>query len=348
MSSDVYYHKVDPGADAQTIQGITKRLLDTLIGEQGVTLSRKIPLKVHFGEKGNVTFLKPETYDGIIDYLEERDIECCFIETSVLYGGQRAKKELHQQLAKDHGFTRIPIVFADGEHGEGYAEVEINQKHFKTFKVGKAFLDYDQMLVLSHFKGHLLAGFGGAIKQLSMGCAAKGGKLAMHMGVKPRLRNWKCKRCGLCKDGCNEDALVIGKKSYIDYDKCVGCGACIAICPHKAITILSIKGILKVLGIGNPFVEKVVEGAFAAQKDKQNIYINFAMNITRGCDCEAHKMKPIMDDIGIFISTDPVAIDKACYDAAQARGKRFRGHKAFAYAESIGLGSTDYALHELS
>jgi len=120
-----------------------------------------------------------------------------------------------------------------------------------------------------------------------------------------------------------------------------------AICPEKAITIFSLKNILKFIGIGNPFIEKLVEGAYAAQKDKRNIYMNFAMNITPGCDCEGKKMKPLMDDFGVFISTDPVAIDKACYDLVKERGKKFRGSKAFSYAERIGLGSTDYALHEI-
>jgi uncharacterized Fe-S center protein len=348
MPSDVYYHPVDSDTRPEEIKQITKRLLDTLIEKEGITLQQKIPLKVHSGEKGNVTFLKPETFDGIIDYLEERDIESCFIETSVLYGGKRFKKELHQQTAESHGFTRLPIVFADGDHGEDFAEVEIDQKNFKTFKVGRAFQDYDQMLVLAHFKGHMLAGFGGAIKQLSMGCAAKGGKLAMHTGEKPRLKSRKCKQCNLCQTRCNVDALVIGKKSYIDHGKCVGCGACMAICPEQAITPLSIKAVLKALGIGNPFLEKLVEGAFAAQKDKRNIYVNFAMNITRGCDCEGRRMKPIMDDIGIFVSSDPVAIDKACSDRVQDRGKKFRGQKTFDYAERIGLGSATYSLHDLS
>jgi uncharacterized protein len=215
-------------------------------------------------------------------------------------------------------------------------------------KIGRAFLDYDQMLVLSHFKGHIFAGFGGAIKQLSMGCASKGGKLAMHMGVKPRIRSRKCNQCKLCTTRCNENALVIGKKSYIDHDKCVGCGGCVAACPHGAITILSLRGVLRTFGIGNPFIEKLVEGALAAQKGKCNIYMNFAMNITRGCDCEGRKMKPIMDDVGIFISSDPVAIDKACCDMIRAKGRRFRGQKTFAYAETIGLGSANYTLHDLT
>jgi hypothetical protein len=203
------------------------------------------------------------------------------------------------------------------------------------------------LIVISHFKGHLLAGFGGAIKQLSMGFAAKGGKLAIHIGEKPHIINRKCKQCNLCKTRCNEDALIIGKKSKIDQIKCVGCGACMAICPYKAITIISFKNIIKFIGIGNPFIEKLVEGAYAAQLNKKNIYFNFAMNITKGCDCEPKKMTPIMDDFGIFISTDPVAIDKACYDIAKKRGKKFKGYNTFAYAQNIGLGTIHYELIEI-
>jgi uncharacterized Fe-S center protein len=348
MSSKVYYKKIGPNTDVKTIQEISKQLLDVLLEKEQVTLSTKIPLKVHFGEHKNVTYLKPDNYLGIIDYLKQREIESCYMETNVLYGGQRYKQELHAKTAREHGFTQLPIVFADGEHGENFAEVEINKKHFKTFKIGKAFLDYEQLIVISHFKGHGIAGFGGAIKQLSMGHAAKGGKMAMHIGEKPHIISRKCKQCNLCKTRCNVNALNIGKKSWIDKTKCIGCGACMAICPYKAITIISLKNIARFIGIGNPFIEKLVEGAFAAQLNKHNIYMNFAMSITAGCDCEPKKMTPLMDDFGIFISTDPVAIDKACYDMAKDRGKKFKGAKTFAYAESIGLGSAAYNLVEIS
>ncbi len=354
--SNVYYQRIDAHTSTEEIQIITRNLLNTLIEKEKVELEQTIPLKVHFGESGNVTFLKSENYRGVIDFLKEKEIDSSYIETSVLYGGTRFKKELHEQTAKKHGFTELPIIFADGDHGENFAEVEINKKHFKTFKVGKAFLDYKQLIVLAHFKGHRMAGFGGAMKQLSMGCAAKGGKMAMHMGEKPHIISRKCKQCNLCKSRCNEDALHIGeikegrgstKRSWIDKDKCVGCGACVAICPHGAVSIISLKSVMKFLGIGNPFLEKVVEGAFAAQKGKKNIYINFAMNITPGCDCEGKKMKILMDDFGIFISTDPVAIDRACYDMTKERGRTFKGFKQFAYAEKIGLGSTEYRLIEI-
>ena len=331
------------------VKEITKELLDIIISKEDIQLENRIPLKVHFGEKGNITYIKPENFEGVIDFLKEKNIETSFIETSTLYGGQRYKKDLHIKIAKEHGFTQIPIIIADGEQGESFAEVEINKKNFKSCKIGKAFLDYNQLIVLAHFKGHMFAGFGGAIKQLSMGHAAKGGKLAMHMGIKPKISNRKCKKCNLCETRCNENAITIEKdgKSFIDHEKCVGCGACFAICPHKAISIISIKSILRVIGIGNPFKEKLVEHAYAAAKDKKNIYINFAMNITSRCDCEPKKLKIIMDDIGIFISTDPVAIDKACYDLVEEKGKKFRGFKQFAYAEKIGLGSTKYELIEV-
>lgn len=347
MKSNVYFKHIDSKTDLKTIQEITKILLDTFVKRENFKLEDKIPLKVHFGEHKNVTYIKPEYYLGIIDFLKNRNIESCFIETSVMYGGQRYKKELHSKTAKDHGFTQLPIVFADGEHGEYFAEIEINKKHFKTFKIGRSFLDYNQIIILSHFKGHMLAGFGGAIKQLSMGHASKGGKMAMHLGVKPHIISRKCKQCNICKSVCNENALIISKKSFIDNTLCIGCGACMAICPYKAISIFSLSSIAKFFGIGNPFIEKLVEGAFAAHIGKNNIYMNFAMNITAGCDCEPKRMKPVIDDFGIFISSDPVAIDKACYDMAEKKGKIFKGIKTFTYAEIIGLGSTNYILHEI-
>ena len=132
MNSNVYFKRIDPTTDCTAIQEISKQLLDTLIEKETITLERKIPLKVHFGEHKNVTYVKPENYLGIIEYLKERNIESSYIETSAMYGGQRYKKELHIKTARDHGFTQLPIIFADGEHGENFAEVEINKKHFTT------------------------------------------------------------------------------------------------------------------------------------------------------------------------------------------------------------------------
>ncbi len=345
--SKVYWKRINNNTSVEEVQQISVTLMDRIVKDENIELEKTVPLKVHFGEKGNQTFIRSENYLGIIDYLKERDIETSYMETSVMYGGQRHKRDLHIKTAQEHGFTQLPIVIADGEQGEAFTEVKIDKNHFTTCKIGKEFEKYRQMVVISHFKGHMLAGFGGAIKQLSMGMASKGGKLAMHMGIKPHIVSRKCKHCNLCMTRCNENAITIGKKSFIDHDKCVGCGACVSICPHKAVSIMSVKGIMRMFGIGNPFQEKLVEYAYAAAKDKDFIYMNFAMNITAGCDCEPRKMKPLMEDLGIFVSTDPVAIDKACHVMIKEKGKKFRGSKQFEYAESIGLGSADYELVEV-
>jgi len=344
--SNVYFRKLQKNSSSTDVNRTTKDLLDVIVEKENMKLQDDIPLKVHFGEEGNETYIQPENFDGIIDYLDEKGIKTSFIETNVLYGGQRFKKEVHLETAKRHGFTRIPVIIADGEHGENYMEVEVDGNHFKSCKLGKEFGKYDQLIILSHFKGHGLAGFGGAIKQLSMGHASKGGKLAMHMGIKPKISNRKCNKCHLCEKSCAENAITIGKKSFIDHEKCVGCGVCVPICPENAIKIFQLAGITNALNFGK-FREKVVEYAYAAQQGKDNIYINFIMNVTAGCDCEGKKMKVLMDDIGICVSTDPVAIDKACFDMVKKAGKKFRGEKTFDYSEKIGLGSTDYTMVEI-
>ena len=345
--SKVYFIKVE-NKDIVFASKAARKLLETLIAEENIVLESKVPIKTHFGEKGNRTFIQAPTYNGIIDYLKEHNAEDRFLETSVLYGGKRFKRDSHLALAADHGFTALPVEIADGASGEEQYQVDVNLKHFEKCSIGKAFERYKQVLVLSHFKGHALAGFGGAIKQLSMGFASKGGKLAMHMNVRPRIRKWLCKRCGMCQSRCQANAITLGKKPFIDKSKCLGCGACFSVCRHHAVSIFSWGGLVNALFKGKFFREKLVEYAFAACKDKQHIFMNFALNITRGCDCEPLPMRTCVENIGIFASLDPVAVDRACHDAAAAKGKKFAGAEQLAYAEKIGLGSNKYEIIELS
>ena len=343
--SKVYFKPVSPEAESGEIRTAAAALLAHFLETENITLEKKIPLKVHFGEKGNRTFLPPETYDGIIDLLQQRGTECFFAETSVLYGGERFNRERHLKLAEKHGFTRIPAVIADGAHGEEACDVPVNLHHFKYCSLAKLLAESPQTLVLAHFKGHMLAGFGGAIKQLSMGFASKGGKMAMHLGVKPRIRNFMCKRCKLCQTRCQRQAITIcERKSFIDPEKCIGCGACFSICPHHAVSIFSFGGFWNALFRGKFFREKLVEYAYASHHGKRNIYMNFAISVTAGCDCEPRPMRRCVENIGIFISDDPVAIDAACWDAVAAKGKKFKGAEQLAYAEKIGLGSRKYEL----
>ncbi len=346
--SKVYFIPIDSYKETEKISESAKKLLQTIQEEDKVLdFNKKIPIKVHFGEEGNNTFIEPKNYLGIIKYLKEKKADAFYIETNVLYRGKRTKREDHLKIAEEHGFTQLPIVIADGETGEEYTRVDISKdktKHFKECKIGKEIAKQKQMIVLAHFKGHMLAGFGAAIKQLGMGCAARGGKLAMHAQSKPILNPLECKKCHTCVKNCPVDACKIDELiPHIDYSKCIGCAKCIAMCPFGAIHVNWAST------LPNEFYEKLAEYALAAQKGKKVIYINFIFNITKDCDCHGGVQKPIAKDIGILASLDPVAIDKASLDLVRKKeGKKlFSGEHTLDYAEKIGLGSKSYELIQL-
>lgn len=338
--SNVYFKPVKSHSSPCEVSKISKEVLEELLKGEKLNLESQVPLKVHFGEKGNRTYVRPESFDGIIDLLEDRRIKSCFIETNALYRGQRTVKENHIKLAESHGFTRLPVVIADGERGEKFELVDIGKKHFKQCKIGKIIAESKQIIVLSHFKGHALAGFGGAVKQLAMGCAARGGKLDQHANSKPIIVPFMCRTCGTCSKNCPVDAITIKRTAKINKNKCIGCSSCQALCPYHAITSNWFKS------LSASFNERLAEYALGSSINKKNIYINFAVNITAGCDCEGHKMMPVTGDIGIFGSTDPVAVDKACLDKLNLGVRLFflRGVKTLNYGEKIGLGSMEYKL----
>jgi uncharacterized Fe-S center protein len=341
MKSNVYYQPMKSPTHEE-LGKAAKELLQEMLTEEKVALEKEIPLKVHFGEKGNKTYIKPQAFNDTIDLMEQNDVKCSFIETNVMYKGERTTRQNHIKLAQEHGFTRLPIIIADGDRGEDYHEVEISKKHFKTCKIGKEYSKYKQLLVMSHFKGHTLAGFGGAIKNLAMGCASRGGKIAQHVDAKPFIIPFLCVKCKACKNQCPAGAISLDGIPHIDRKKCLGCGACMPKCKRNAIQLNIIKLLINLAG--NNFAEKLTEYGFAAQKGKNNIYINFAANITPGCDCEGHDMKPIMEDIGVFASLDPVAIDQACFDKVKEGGKKLGGEHILEYAEKIGMGNREYNL----
>ncbi len=344
----VYFKRVCSGASDQEISQAAGEVLEALITGENMPLASRIPMKLHFGEKGNLTYLKPACYDGVISFLEARGIQSEFCETSVLYGGERFSREKHMRLAASHGFTRLPVVIADGSHGEDAVAVPVNLHHFRTCAIARKLAEAEQVLVCSHFKGHALAGFGGAIKQLSMGFAAKGGKLAMHMSVKPSIRRWFCKGCGACVSRCQNGAITIRHgTAYIDHRSCIGCGACFSICRHHGVSIFTWRGICNIFFRRNVFREKLAEYAYASSRGKRHIYLNFAVNITNGCDCEPRPMFRTVPNVGIYGSLDPVAADRACYDAVAADGRKFKGLELLAYAEKIGVGTEKYEIVSL-
>lgn len=337
--SKVYFKKYD-GDDTSVLSRLSKELLEHLVEKDGHALMGKAPIKVHFGEKGNTTFVPAACYDGIVDYLESKNTETAFIETNVLYRGSRTTKENHIALAKDHGFTRVPIIIADGDKGEAVHEVQIDKKYFDTVKLGAAFNDYDQIIVMSHFKGHEMAGFGGALKQLAMGFASRSGKMAQHSQLSPTVSAKKCISCGLCLESCDYDAILMNDKAEIVPDKCVGCAGCIAVCPVGAIR--NDWGALN-------FREKIAEYAYGAQLNKKHLYISLMMNITENCDCIGQEMEPIARNYGVLASADPVALDAACLDILQAEHKHLfeTGRESLHHAKEIQFGTSAYELIEL-
>jgi uncharacterized Fe-S center protein len=268
-------------------------------------------IKLHFGEKGNDSYISPVFVRQIVDGVKKAGAKPFLTDTNTLYYGSRHNAVEHLNTAVLHGFdyavAGAPLIIADGITGDNEIEIEIDLKHFKTVKIAGDIERSDSMIVLSHFKGHGMSGFGGAIKNLAMGCASSKGKLEQHECAKP-LMSERCIGCGECIQSCPVSAMYLkNEKSTINYEKCIACNNCLLTCPESLIDLdwTSIK----------PFIEKITEYAYGAVKNKQNkvCYINFLMDITPDCDCVPWSDSPIVPDIGILASIDPVAIDVASY-----------------------------------
>lgn len=328
------------GSDYDQLGKDALTLLKAVVEETGHQFEQQVPIKAHFGEMGNKTYIPPRCYEDIIGYLGENGAAASYIETNVLYRGSRTTSENHIKTAITHGFTQIPIIIADGDIGTEYDEIAIHKEYIQSCKIGKAYQNYKQFIVVSHFKGHMAAGFGGALKQLAMGFAARGGKLAQHSGISPVVQSKSCISCGLCVKKCDYGAIQMNGTAVIDKSKCIGCAGCIAVCP---------KGAIQNTWGGTHFLEKLAEYAYGASKDKDIIYISFVHNITKDCDCMGISMKPIARNIGIVAGKDPVALDTACLDLVQRESgeKLFEnGRKTLQHAEKIGLGTMEYELIE--
>lgn len=297
--STVYFVPISAQKDHYADEAL--KVLTALLEGEKLTLGQEIPLKIHPGEPGNVSYNKPANYDRIVDFLEGKKIKTYYIETNTVTGRRTNEKD-HLVAAAEHGFTRIPFVVADGANGTDDVAVPVpGGKYFKTAKIATKLADKNQMIVLSHFKGHVSSGFGAAVKMLGIGFASRRGKMEEHTLVTPPddgTINWA--------DGTNLQPNIV-------------------------------------------FRERVAEYALAASTGKRYIYITFAINLVSDCDCDGHPMEPLYGDLGVFASTDPLAIDKACFDELAKREKKipFDGGEMFAYAQKIGLGNLQYRLLEV-
>ncbi len=274
-------------------------------------------IKMHFGEPGNLAFLRPNYAKAVADVVKELGGKPFLTDCNTLYPGDRKNALDHLDAANGNGFvptvTGCQVLIGDGLKGTDDVEVPVkNGEYIKKAKIGRAVMDADIFISLTHFKGHEATGFGGALKNIGMGCGSRAGKMEMHNAGKPFVAQKRCVGCGHCRKACAHNAPVIRDgKCTIDHDKCVGCGRCIGACPKDAIRTPSDEA--------NDILNcKIAEYTQAVCQDRPNFHISLVMDVSPLCDCYGGNDAAIVPNVGMFASFDPVAIDVACADAVNA------------------------------
>lgn len=330
-----------------------------------------VAIKMHFGEGGNLAYLRPNYAKVVVDLVKAAGGRPFLTDCNTLYVGSRKHALEHLDVAYEHGFnpfcTGCHVIIADGLKGTDEAEIPVpNGEILKTAKVGRAIADADIIISLTHFKGHEMAGFGGAIKNIGMGGGSRAGKMEQHCNGKMSVNQAKCVGCGNCVKICAHGAPTItNRKSTIDDSKCVGCGRCLGLCPTDAIEPEFSNSL-------DDFNKKMAEYAAAIVNEKPQFHVSLIVDVSPNCDCHSENDAPIVADIGMLASFDAVALDKACVDLVNAAAplpnsqladhlKRdpegCKGHDHFhnttpdsgweaclEHAEKIGMGTREYEL----
>jgi uncharacterized Fe-S center protein len=324
-------------------------------------------LKIHFGEPGNMSYVRPPYVAVISSLVKELGGKPFLTDANTLYSGKRHNAYDHLRAAFENGFSRdatgCDLVIADGLKGQDYVEMPVSGgAHCSVARIGSAVAQADAVISVNHFKGHELTGFGGAFKNLGMGAASRSGKQFLHEVSHPVIELAKCTGCGSCVKACASKAIAVraDRKAVIDHEKCVGCCQCVAVCQFGAAR--ASEG-----SASRVCSERIAEYTEAILRGKHSFHISFVMNVSPNCDCWANNDAPIVADIGIFASSDPVALDQACVDAVNAApaisgtvltdkkypgsGEKF-GHvhpdtdwsAGLDHAERLGLGTREYKL----
>jgi len=369
MESRVFFIDLRTTPKVNLIQKLGKLMeaagMDQVIRKRDLTA-----VKLHFGEKGNIAFIRPVLVRSIVEQVRKLGGDPFLTDANTLYAGTRSDAPHHIRTAIENGFSyavvNAPIVIADGLRGKSETAVRIDQKRFREVYIASEIIQADSLVSVAHFKGHELSGFGGTIKNVGMGCASRRGKLAQHSTVSPKVKEKKCVGCGDCLTHCSQKAIFLEKKkARINPEDCIGCGECILICPNGAIEIQWDQAV-------PVFLENMVEytlGVLQNFKDR-SFFINFLTDISPACDCMPNNDAPIVRDIGIVASMDPVAIDQAsvdlvnqepalacsCIEKNRRPGEdKFKGIYPYVdwpiqldYAESLGMGTRKYRLESVS
>lgn len=309
--SRVYFMDLRASPEENLLKKFNRLLSVSRFGNLSLS-GKTVAVKIHFGELGNLAYIRHNFVAEVVSILKGMGAKPFLTDTNTLYKGSRSNAVDHLETAFRNGFNPISVgcsvIIADGLWGFDHRKVEINLKHFSHAMIASAIAESDVLVSLNHFKGHELTGFGGAIKNVGMGCASREGKMRMHTVSKPKIDGDSCVSCGECVRNCNYGAVRLGEdgKALINYDLCVGCGQCIVVCSSEAIDIdwdMSLEA-----------CERIVEYAFAVLRDKPAFHINFLTDISPFCDCWNYNDAPIVPNIGILASFDPVAVDRASVD----------------------------------
>jgi uncharacterized Fe-S center protein len=292
--------------------------LQRLIKKAGITDidmdGKFVAIKMHFGELGNLSYLRPNYAKAVADVVKECGGKPFLTDCNTLYPGSRKNALEHLDCANINGFNTITtgcqIIIGDGLRGTDDITVPVrNGEYCKEAYIGRAVMDADIFISLTHFKGHESTGFGGAIKNIGMGCGSRAGKMQQHNSGKPIVHDDLCRGCRRCAKECGSDAITYENgKAVINQDICKGCGRCIGACAFDAIENQNWNA-NEILG------RKMAEYSQAVCDGRPTFHISLVRDISPNCDCHGENDAPILPDVGIFASFDPVALDQACVDA---------------------------------
>lgn len=326
--------------------------------------NKYVAIKLHFGEPGNLAFLRPNYARTVVDLVKQLGGKPFLTDCNTLYPGGRKNALDHLESAYQNGFNPYNLgchlLIADGLKGTDDVEVPVDGEYVKQAKIGRALMDADIVISLTHFKGHEAAGYGGVIKNVGMGGGSRGGKMEMHSAGKPIVKEDRCIGCGSCAKACAHDAPTMENgKMRINHDKCVGCGRCIGACPVDAVAAANDESVA-ILNC------KMVEYTKAILQDRPHFHISLVCDVSPVCDCYGVNDVPVIDDVGMFASFDPIALDLACADACnrmqRKEGTPFEAEDAdlfhalhaetdwrgqITHGVKLGLGSNDYRLIEI-
>lgn len=293
--------------------------LEKLIRKAGIgniELDKKmVAIKIHFGEPGNLSYLRPNYAKVVADVIKSFGGNPFLTDCNTLYVGRRKNALDHLEAAYENGFspfsTGCHVIIGDGLKGTDDIEVLVEGGELvKNAKIGRAIMDADVFISLSHFKGHELTGFGGCLKNVGMGCGSRAGKMEQHASGKPTVDHKICTGCRFCARNCAHGAISFGEdhKATIDHNKCVGCGRCLGACNFDAIYNDNDSAV-------DDLSIKMAEYSKAVLDGRPSFHINLVIDVSPYCDCHSENDLPIIPDVGMFASFDPVALDQACADA---------------------------------